>query len=178
MSDDLKTLQFIFYEKTRKQFVLFEDTKNGILQGTILESDSNAATLAGARILLSQVYPELTGEMLVGQERIQTAENDHWQKQIDLHEDWTSLWTHTQYYELQEFLCNTDIYNKDDLSSFAFVIFLSEVGVENLQHLRKVRMVESYELTELFYGEGLIDNDVYDEGGLKGYIEKIESFSK
>jgi len=39
-------------------------------------------------------------------------------------------------------------------------------------------MVESYELTELFYGEGLIDNDVYDEGGLKGYIEKIESFSK
>lgn len=39
-------------------------------------------------------------------------------------------------------------------------------------------MVESEEITELFYNEGLIDNDVYDDSGLEGIIETIESFSK
>jgi len=90
-----------------------------------------------------------------------------------LHEDWTTLWTHTNYYDLQEFLCESEIYNKDDLSSYAFVIFLSEVGVENLKQLRKVRMVDSFELTESFYEEGFIDTDVYEEGGLDGIVEKI-----
>ncbi|KAL4430447.1 hypothetical protein ABPG74_013297 [Tetrahymena malaccensis] len=173
-----KKINFVFYVENQlsRQYVNFDDAEKGVLSGEIMDTDTNASTLAGARILLCEIHSELNQEMLTGNKKVEVYSSEQQDLQNKLREDWITLWKHTEYYELQEFLCLQDIYNTNDLSSYTYLIKLSEQGLQNLMLLRNISLVSSDELTQNLQSNKFTDFEEFDN--LDDLIDEIQKFNQ